>query len=81
MTGNPAVTAVLSISLRSLENGLLAALNLMINGFGKATIGTRAYRIALELGLIKEDGTPETEELVDALAYEVNRRVDAGEFR
>lgn len=65
----------LTILLQELSDEVLVALNLMINGFGRATAGTQAYQSAFALGLIKEDGTPKKNELGDALVFVVDKRI------
>ncbi len=74
MSDNLQSMAVLAIRLKELSDEVLVSLNLMINGFGRATPGTQAYQSAFDLRLIKEDGSPRENELCNALVFVVNRR-------
>jgi len=63
------------------DNLTPAAANNVINGFGKCPPGNISYTALFESKLIREDGVPyDSEPLKTALAFEVNRRVDAGTF-
>lgn len=76
---NP-VLAVIILSLKDLDNDLLAAANNGINGFGKIHPQNKSYPIMLELGLIKENGFPVDNQLSEALSFEVNDRFEKGIF-
>lgn len=74
------VVAVYVLRLQHTYDNLeLAILTNFANGFGRVSSGTEAYEKALGLDLIKNDGTPRPG-LLEALTYEVNRRVAAGTF-
>lgn len=78
--GNKTVIAVYIMALKGMDNDTLAAANNALNGFGQIMSGNQAYGPMKEAGLILEDGTPEASELLDALSFEVNRRVKDGTF-
>lgn len=78
---NNIMAAVFSLALESVPNKELAAMNNGIQMNGKLDKINIAFDIAVEKKLIKENGYPfDIEALKDALAYQVNRRVEAGTF-
>lgn len=76
-----ATTALLIMTLKSWDRSNLATLNLQISGFGCVSKLCKAYEPALRDGLIHTSGKPMDDELGDAVSFEVNRRIDAGEWQ
>jgi len=75
------VVAVYVLRLQHTYDNLeLATLGNFVSGFGRVTIGTKAYEKALDLDLVKEDGTPRPG-VQQALIYEYERRVAAGALK
>lgn len=76
------LAAVFLMTLKEFENLELAAMNNAMQTLGKMDANNIAYQKALDCNLIKASGESfDLESLQKALAYEVNRRVDAGEFK
>ena len=75
--------SVIAVTLQSVDNDVLASLNNAIQMWGVVHKANLGYGWALERNLIKETGYPtfELDDMQDALAYEVNRRVAAGTFK
>jgi hypothetical protein len=79
--GQRTLTAVMILSLGEFENLELASLNNAVQLGGVVAETNHGFEKARKLSLIKENGYPcDTEALRDALAFEVNRRVEAGTF-
>ncbi len=73
------VTTILT--LKKLDNDILASANLGISGFGKIGKFNLAYEKMKDLSLIDEDGyAKEKETLLKALSHIINERVKAGLF-
>lgn len=73
--------ATTALALQQLENLELASANNAIQLYGVCSKQNHAYAKLLDFALIYEDGKPrEAETLKRALAFEVNRRVQAGTF-
>lgn len=81
-SANRTLIAAAMMSLESLDNLTLAALNNAIQTWGQVDPGNLAYEPCKDLSLIREDGNPfDLESLQAASAAEVNRRVKAGTFK
>lgn len=73
--------AVIALQLKELNNDDLSAANNAVTGFGRVAQGNRAYSKLLELGLIRESGSPvDVEALGQALNFEIQQRLEAGTF-
>lgn len=81
MNDNQTATAIV-LALKKFENDELAATNNCLQWLDKMQPQNIAYQKALETQLIRESGYPtfDLEPMRTALAYEVNRRVAAGEW-
>lgn len=75
------VITVYRMRLAELDNLTLAMLNNHINGWGKVNPRMPVFKIARELDLVREDGTPDNEFVAQALTAEVGRRIEAGVFQ
>ncbi len=74
--------ATIVMTLESIGNNALAAVNMGLTGFGKITVDTMAFQPMKDVGLINDDGFPVDllDEVLSALSFEINRRVEAGTF-
>ena len=78
---NKVLAAVMWLSLEHFNNQELAAFNIAVQLYGKVPPENISYQTALDMVLIKEDGTPHSlPELKVAASAEVNRRVKEGTF-
>lgn len=78
---NLPVVAVLALAAKSLTNDDLATTNICMQLYQRCDATRNSYSTLRNLGLVDEEGYSSTpSELIDALAYEVNRRVEAGTF-
>jgi len=78
---NRTLTIVTVLALGPMDNLVLAAANNALNFTGKIAARNAAFESMYNANLIKDDGSPyDKESLLDALSYEINRRVDAGTF-
>ena len=73
--------AAMVITLRNMDNLILAAANNALNGFGRIAQGNIAYEQFKDFSLIREDGSPKGGDvLLDALAFVINERIENGSF-
>ena len=80
-TTTPQLTAVLMLAVEGMENHVLAAMNLALSWQGHIPRENIAFQAALEARLIRDDGAPVAkDELISAVSYEINRRLDTGTF-
>lgn len=78
---NTQMAAVLVMTLQSFPNPELAALNSAAQWLDKIPYANKGFQLAVDAKLIQESGRiNEVKSLRDALAYEVNRRIDEGTF-
>ena len=75
------LVAVTVVALQQMSNIALASANNALTGFGKLSKGNHGYKPMLDASMIHEDGVPQDiESLLSALSFEINRRVDDGDF-
>jgi hypothetical protein len=77
------IRSTLVLSLEDFTNSELAALNNSITGFGNVTITNYSYAKALSCDFINKEGTVKSdikEYLIDAMAFEINKRVAENRF-
>lgn len=73
--------AIMMSAMKNFSNMELAAFNNAIQGFGKIAPTNLAFRKAIEVGILKDNG-----DVWDLMATkrasiaEVNRRIESGEF-
>lgn len=73
--------AVTVMALERMDNIVLAAANNGLTGFGRLNERNLAYKPFLDASLIREDGVAyDKETLLDALSFEINRRVENKTF-
>ncbi len=80
MNNDNSILVASVITLSRFDNDIITAANNGMNGFGNIGKGNLSYEVMLQVGLINEDGKSKDDSLLDALSFEVNRRVEAGNF-
>lgn len=78
---NTQIAAVTALSLRKMENFVLAVANNALIGFGKIPVKNAAFTPMKKAGWIDDNGKPiDSESLLAALSLVINERVEAGTF-
>lgn len=81
MKKTPTLLAATMMTLKDMPNDVLVAAHNSLTGFGKIYPENYAWQIMQEVNLIREDGYPyDSESLLAALSFEINRRLDDGTF-
>lgn len=74
------ILAVYVLNLEKLNNYQLASLHWAIEGFRAIQERDLCYEKVMELGLVTADGKPHDEYLVEAIAFEVQKRMEKGTY-
>ncbi|MEE8306911.1 MAG: hypothetical protein V3R81_06570 [Gammaproteobacteria bacterium] len=75
------VLAAIILVVRRLDNDTIAAARRALNDGGKISKQNPAFEALKERGLIDESGDALDDELLEALAFEIDTRVAAGTFK